>query len=584
MTTPLVPETLAPSLEAQHNPNGLGGLLALVDGRPVALPLRVVTVRARLVENIARTTLTQEFANDLTVPVEAVHIFPLPEDGAVVAMRLTAGDLTVTADCRTREQAEAAFDEARRDGFEAALLTAEAADVHTLRVTNLPPGARVHVELDLIETLTSADGFYTWRFPTVIAPRFLPGEPTGHQGSGVNPDTDRVPEASRLQPPLRLEGGAELDLEVNIDGRLRSLRSSLHAVKIDLEGEAGVKVAPAAKATLDRDFVLSYTLEGPESGLLRAWTDGRFTLLGIEPPEDLQAAALPRQAVLVIDTSGSMAGEKLDAAKVALRTVLRGLRTGDRFKLVAFNNAPVCLSDEPLDYDQATLDRADAWIEALQAIGGTEMLPAIQTALDGTPPAGVLRTVVFITDGQAWNADELVAAVYHRRAEARFFTLGIDTAVNGSLLKRLASAGGGSCTLVTPGEDLRSAVAGLESRIGLPLADGLKLTAGEPADPNLPPLFAGQTASVLLKGAPRSLTLKAHTASGPLKATARPKHISIDLAPLWARARVAALEARWSANPSEREGLRGEIQALAVEYGIGLAFHGLRGGSNAGPG
>ncbi len=574
MTTPAVPQKLAPTLEAHADPQGPGGLLALVSGAPVALPLRVVTVRAHLVENIARTTVTQTFVNDLEVPVEAVHIFPLPEDGAVVAMRLTAGDLTVTAECRRREEAEEAFEEARQAGLQAGLLTAEAADVHTLRVTNLPPKTSVQVTLELVETLPSQDGELHWRFPTVIAPRFLPGEPMGHSGPGVHPDTDRVPDASHLQPPLRLEGGAELDLEVTIEGRLRWLRSSLHAVRMDLDDEGGpsVRVAPDAKASLDRDFVLAYALERPEGGMLRAWTDGAFTLLAIDAPIDLQGVGLPRQAVLVVDISGSMGGAKLAAAKVGLKTVMHGLRAGDSFNLIAFDDRLETLSDEPLAYDQESLDRADAWIDALVARGGTEMLPAIQAALAGKTGDGVVRTVVFITDGQAWNADELVAAVHHRRGAARFFTLGIDTAVNSSLLKRLAAAGGGSCTLLTPGEDIRAAVAGLESRIGQPLAESLSLTAGEPADPNLPVLFTGQSATILLKGSPKSLTLKGKTSTGALKEQARPKCTSMDLAPLWARARVAALEDRWAAFPSEREGLRGEIQALALDYGIASRF------------
>ncbi len=574
MTTPSVHQALLPTLEAPSQPEGLGGLLALVEGTPVALPLRVVTVRARMVENVARTTVTQTFINDLDLPVEAVHIFPLPEDGAVLAMRLTAGDLTVTAECRKREDAEAAFDEARQAGYQAGLLTAESADVHTLRVTNLPPKSSVEVTLELVETLPSQDGEQRWRFPTVIAPRYLPGKPIGHSGPGVNPDTDRVPDASRMQPPLRLEGGAQLDLEVTIEGRLRSLRSSLHAVRMDLEdaGGASVRVAPAAKASLDRDFVLAYALERPDDGMLRAWTDGAFTLLGIDAPTDVQAQALPRQAVLVVDISGSMGGEKIVAAKLALRTVMHGLRAGNSFRLIAFDDRVETLSDESLAYDQSSLDRADAWIDALEARGGTEMLPAIQAALAGRTSDGAVRTVVFITDGEAWNVDELVAAVHHRRGQARFFTLGIDTAVNGSLLKRLALAGGGSCTLLTPGEDIRAAVAGLESRIGQPLADGLSLTAGEPADPDLPVLFAGQTATVVLKGSPRSLTLKGRTSAGPFKEQVRPKRTSIDLAPLWARARVAALEDRWAAYPSEREGLRGEIQAVALDYGIASRF------------
>ena len=127
------------------------------------------------------------------------------------------------------------------------------------------------------------------------------------------------------------------------------------------------------------------------------------------------------------------------------------------------------------EYDDRTLAKADRWIADLRARGGTEMLPAIQAALEGDTPAGRLRTVLFITDGQAWNEDQLVAAVAGRRKGAAFFTLGIDTAVNASMLKRLARAGGGTCELATPGDDIEAAIAGLEARFGSPLVDDLQI-------------------------------------------------------------------------------------------------------------
>lgn len=566
------PTEITATISAEPHSAGLGGLLAELDDKVSPFPLLRVVVRAHLVENVARTTVEQVFQNTFDRPVEAVHIFPLPDEGAVIAMELTAGDLTVRAECRERQEAEKVFEEARRAGHGAGLLTAESADVHTLRVTNIPPGEQVTVRIEFIETLPSADGSQTWRFPTTIAPRYLPGTPIGHDGPGIYPDTDQVPDASRLQPPLRLEGGTELDLQVRIDGRLRSVASSLHAVRLDLEHDDGVLVAPSAAATLDRDFVLSYALDREQDGLARAWTDGQYTLLALEPQADLDSPALPREAVLVIDTSGSMSGEKLAAAKVALKSVLHGLRQGDRFNLIQFNNQPSAFGDSLSDYDQASLEAADRWIDRLQATGGTEMLPAIQLALSGEPRDGALRTVLFITDGQAHNVDELVAAVYHRHNEALFFTLGIDSAVHGALLKRLARAGRGTCTLLTPRDDIRTAVAGLESRFGLPYADELELSAGEPAVASLPALFAGQSAAVLLAGSPKSLTLKARTSDGQLKQQVRPRRTDLDLAPLWARQRVAALEDRWAAFPSEREGLRAEILKVALEHGIASRF------------
>ena len=242
------------------------------------------------------------FHNPLKAAMEAVHIFPLSPGAAVTEMQLWCGELVVQAECREREEAERTFAEARRSGHRAALLTAERADVHTLRVTRLPPGESVRVRIVVIEVLGSEEGTFRWRFPTTVAPRYMPGSATGHDGPGVARDTDLVPDASRISPPLRLEGGTPLELEVRFLGAPARLSSSLHALRVDLED--GVRVAPNGTTTCDRDFVLAFSWAGVEGGH-RAWTDGETTLLLVEPPA-VAAQPMPRDAVFLIDISGSM--------------------------------------------------------------------------------------------------------------------------------------------------------------------------------------------------------------------------------------------------------------------------------------
>jgi Ca-activated chloride channel family protein len=547
----------------------IGGMMGLFDGAAKPLPLQKLRVRAELAGDCARTVVEQHFSNPYAALLDAIYIFPLPPGGAVTEMSLVAGLREIHAECRVREAAEAAFDQARAEGQLATLLTDERSDVFMLRIANLAPGADVTIRLAFVERLASADGRHSWRFPTVVAPRYLPGTPIGHEGPGILPDTDHVPDASRLQPPLRLAGGTALDLEVSLAGPVTDLTSSLHAVRQDAAGPAGlVRVAPAVTATLDRDFVLTYALGAADSADSRAWTDGRHTLLVIASPAVESAPVLPRDAVLVVDISGSMQGAKLVAAKRALHTVLHGLSGADRFRLIAFNDQLVTLTEDFRSVTDAEVAAADAWIDRLVADNGTEMLPAVRSALSGDTPAGRLRTVLFITDGQAWNEVELVAAVANRRRGARFFTLGIDTAVNMALLERLARIGGGTCTLCSPTDDIEETVATLEARFGSPIWDEVTVTGAEPADPDPRTVFARQSVSLLLAGAPERLIVHGRTPSGPVELMVAPLPIGLDLGPLWAREHVAYLEDRMALRPVEAEALRGEIERTALAHGI----------------
>lgn len=545
---------------------GLGGLMVLMGRKEKPLPLLDVKVRAQILGPFCRTVIEQRFGNTLDVPMEAVHIFPLPVDGAVVEMELRAGEIVVRAECKEKAAAEQQFAEARAAGHRAALLTAERADVHTLRITNLPPRTEVIARIVVVERLEASDGQLRWRFPTVVAPRFMPGTVTGHQGPGTASDTDFVPDASRISPPLRGSGGVRLDLEVEISGPVRSLQSSLHAVRMDLEA-GGVRVAPSAKATLNKDFILSFSTADDNRAAARAWTDGKYTALLVEGPGVATMPSVPRDAVFVVDISGSMSGIKMQAAKKAMLTALHGLMPGDRFKLIAFDDRVELFKPDFCNYDDTTLKAADAWIGRLDDRGGTVMLPAITAALAGSTPPGRLRTVLFVTDGQAGDEAQLAAAVANRRGNARFFTLGIDTAVNAALLKQLARLGGGTCELCTPSDDIEAVVAKLESRFGSPLVEDLRVQGAIAARPDAEVLFGGRPVGLLLEGA-ASFQITGNISTGVWSEQVSPQSTTMSLGALWARERVAYLEDRLSLKPFEEEAIRPEILRVALAHGI----------------
>ena len=489
----MTPEHL-PSSEP-ISPLGPGALITR--GQP--LPLQAVTVRTRICADGAISSITQHFANSFPQALEAIYLFPLPPDGAVTRFEMEVDGRTVRGRCREKQAAIKQYQRAVSQGRRAALLTEQCGDVFSLKVGNIPAGARVSVRLQVIERLERQDEALLWRFPTVIAPRYTPGAPISHQGPGVHPDTDRVPDASHRSPPLRLGSGALLDLEVSIDWLPSRLASSLHAVSMAIT-DGTMTISPSGPAELDRDVILRFSPPPSERLQLRAWTDGTSTAVEVLPPDDPGERAA-RDAVFAIDTSSSMTGEKLRASKRTLRLVLRGLEPGDRFNLVAFDSHLLRFSADLVDFTNATLEQADRWIQDLSAQGGTEMAPALQALLAGSRTPGRVRTALLITDAQVNNDDELVKLVTDRSADTLLTTVGIDTAVHGGLLKRLARAGGGTCTLLTPRDDIEAAIARVEARLGAPLAGELVVEGGEMARPVPFSLFAGCPRTVYLRGA-----------------------------------------------------------------------------------
>jgi Vault protein inter-alpha-trypsin domain/MerR HTH family regulatory protein len=248
------------------------GVTLLLEGPgPLGPEVEALAVRARITGLLASTVLTQTFVNRFGRPLEATYVFPLPDRAAVTSFRMEIGERLIEGTLHERAEARAAYDQALAVGRLASIVEEDRPGVFTTRVGNLPPGERATVRLELLGPLPYDQGEATFRFPLVVAPRYIPGQPLGWPpaGNGVQPDTDAVPDASRITPPVLLPGFPSpvgLDLEAEIDPAglpLEAVGSSLHAVVgAEREGPGGpvrvIKVQPGARP--DRDFVLRLRL------------------------------------------------------------------------------------------------------------------------------------------------------------------------------------------------------------------------------------------------------------------------------------------------------------------------------------
>src|SRR5580698_1616767 len=182
----------------EHTAEPEAGLGAVVTSKG-NLPLDAVDIRAAIAGPSASVELTQGFRNPFDVPVEATYIFPLPDRAAVTAMRMECAGQVVEATLKERSQARADYDKAITEGRRASIAEEDRPDVFTMRAGNIAPGERVTVRLTLAQPLPYEDGEVTFRFPLVVAPRYIPGNPLGGApaGSGVAADTDAVPDGDR---------------------------------------------------------------------------------------------------------------------------------------------------------------------------------------------------------------------------------------------------------------------------------------------------------------------------------------------------------------------------------------------------
>jgi Ca-activated chloride channel homolog len=568
------------------------------------LPLQAIDVDATLTGLVARVALTQTFGNRFDQPLEASYIFPLPDRAAVTEFRMEVGERVVEGVLKERGQARADYDSAVKEGRRASIAEEERPGVFTMRVGNLLPGERVTVRLVMTGPLPWDEGEATFRFPLVVAPRYIPGTPLEGEpvGMGTEPDTDAVPDASRITPPVLLPGfpnPVDLSIRVQIDPaglELGALRSSLHTVvEEERDGIRTVRAEPGERA--NRDFVLRLqTGSAAVSTAVTAAEDtegGRGTFaLTLLPPVGADVVS-PRDLVFVLDRSGSMGGWKMVAARRAVARMVDALTGRDRFALLAFDNvieAPPELGNGLQAAGDHARFQAVEFLSRLKARGGTEMAAPLTRALDllagpaGGEPAGRDLALVLVTDGQVGNEDQLLRLLSPRLGGVRVYTVGVDTAVNEGFLKRLAGLGGGACELVESEDRLDAVMDRVHRRIGAPVLTGLELEpAGLDVDRaslaprRLPDLFAGSplVVSGRFEGAPGgAIIVRGRDAGGrPWSATvpAVPGG-SPALTATWARAHLRDLEDRYATDPSPDRELERRIVETSLRFGVLCRF------------
>lgn len=573
------------------------------------LPLVAMAVTADVTGLFVTTHMRQTFVNTLDEPIEATYVFPLPDRAAVNGFSAVLGDRRIVGVLKERQEARDDYDAAIAAGQRAAIVEEDRPGVFSARVGNLGPGEHAEAELTLVGPLPYDAGTATLRFPLVVAPRYIPGVPldgastplTGplgpSAGDGVEPDTDLVPDASRISPPTLLPGHpnpVRLDLRVTIDPggfALSDLRSSLHAVRTEDAGGSTVRVEVLPGERLNRDFVLRFALAGagaatsavlvPDSA---GATDGTVAVT-VVPPRPT-AGARHRDVAVVIDRSGSMAGWKMVAARRAAARIVDGLGAEDRLAIVAFDDR----TDRPERLGTALVAATDRhrfagveFLAGLEARGGTEMhrpLAEAAALLAAGDDAARDRVLVLVTDGQVGQEDAILAALGPKLHAVRVFTLGIDQAVNAGFLQRLAALSGGRCELVESEDRLDEAMAGIHRQIAAPVVAGLRMDV-QGAE-LLPASEAPARAPDCTEGYPCVLTAR-YRAGGSGPVTVRVHGTAADGSPwservvaapvanpavraTWARAHIRDLEDRYASNGGDP--LAERIVGVSLAHGV----------------
>ncbi|MEG4504320.1 VIT domain-containing protein [Microcoleus sp. F6_B4] len=457
-------------------------------------PLKQTQVKAKIAGNISRVEVVQKFENPFPDSLEAVYVFPLPDEAAVDDMEITIGDRTIKADIKRREEALEIYEQARKQGRTAGLLEQERDNIFTQSLANIKPGEKIEVTIRYTESLKFAGGDYEFVFPMVVGPRYISGNST---------------DADRINPPVLPPGkrsGHNIAVSVEIDAgvAIGDVRSTSHQITTDRSGNI-VQVQLANSDTIpNKDLILRYRVAGENTrSTVLTQSDqrgGHFATYLIPALNYKTNEIVPKDVVFLMDTSGSQRGEPLAKSKELMRRFIQGLNPNDTFTIIDFANTAKALSTTPLANTAANRQSAINYIDKLQANGGTELLNGIQAVMNFPGAAtGRLRSIVLITDGYIGNENEVLAQVQRSlKPGNRLYSFGVGSSVNRFLLNRLAEVGRGTSQVIRQDEPSAEATEKFFRQINSPVLTNIQISwegVGEKPEiyPIAPPdLFASQ--------------------------------------------------------------------------------------------
>lgn len=549
---------------------------------------------------LARVTVSQSFLNTTSQWQEGIYVFPLPETAAVDHLRMKVGERVIEGEIKPKQAARAMYEKAKAAGKHASLIVQKRPNMFTSSVANIAPGDKITVVIEYQQMVTQNKNDFSVRFPMAITPRYIPGkailntnEVRQFNGHGWAVNTDQVPDASHITPPVLLSTDANINainLKVSLVAGfdIEKIESRYHQVKLMTLEDGSRQITLLNNPPADRDFELSWQAkasESPQGALFKQHLSGNdYALLMLNPPfQHSLKESISRELIFVIDTSGSMDGTSIKQARNALLYGLDLLRTQDSFNIIKFSNETEGLYDKARVATQSNLNVARDFVNGLRADGGTEMLPALKLALEDKNKSQRLRQIVFLTDGSVGNEDELFNLIKQELGNSRLFTVGIGSAPNSHFMKRSAKYGRGSHSYIGDESEVGQKIQALFSKLAHPVLTDItiNITDDERLEqwPRLiPDLYDGEPLMFALRAdtLPEHITISGYFGKTPWQTTMSLKggKQSESVSVLWARRKIEALMERYRSENQDKA-IKKSIVSVALEHHLVTKFTSL---------
>jgi Ca-activated chloride channel family protein len=511
---------------------------------------------------MAVTTVEQTFENGTAQRMEGDYFFPLPKNAVIKEFRMEMNGQMVKAEMLDAEKARQIYEDIVRQMRDPALLEFSDQGMLRMRIFPIEPHSTKEIKLVFAHYMPMDNGTYEYAYP-LNALKY-----------NSHPIEDVV-----------------LNVDIKSNEKIRNVYSPTHLVDVvhssDFKAKASMELGNDA---MPSQFKLYYSTSSSLLGMsmfqFKEKNEDGFFIADISPGFIDQDQVVSKDITFIMDISGSMRGDKIIQARNTLTKCVEALNPGDKFEIITFGTEAYPLFGHRTVFDETSKKKAFAFIDKIEALGGTNMEGAFALAFQEKADPARPSNVIFITDGKPtigeYDEGKLMKKIMDGNAKNhRIFTFGVGEDLNIKLLDKIAADGRGLRAYISEGDDISKTVTAFFKKISAPVLSDVKIYFADAPNEyqvfpkTCPDIFYGS--SLTVSGRFRDAGKTKLIVEGMLNGTVQ--KFEYDLAwkeettdyefvpAIWASRRVGDLLDQIRLT-GENEEIKDEIVTLSRRYGI----------------
>ena len=468
----------------------------------ISLPLKNTSVQSEISGFVWRTTVTQIFQNPYNTPIEAIYLFPLPNDASVDSMTMEIWERKIIWKIEKKAKAEELYQEAKNNWQTASVLHQQRENIFTQKVANILPWEEIKIHISYFETIKYEKGKYNYVFPMVVWPRYSPNSVT---------DSADITSPTISKDTINWHN-ISIKLKINAWVNIKQLNSASHDIDIKKISESEVEISLKNKQEIpNKDFSFEYNVawDTPQMWFLfhkdEENKDGYFTFL-IEPKKNPTTEDIRnKEIIFVLDTSWSMSGRPIESVKKAMQKAIENLWENDYINIYSFNNWLEKLYNESKKSSSTIKNEALTFVNNLQAWWWTVMDEPFKEALkDNGDYDDRMRIILIMTDWDIGNETDILHTIKTKLWKNRVFALWVDSSPNRYLLDSISEAWKWKTTYILEKDNILEKVDEFYETFKSPLLTDIEINwdwidTFDILPKNIPDLYDGQPIKITWK-------------------------------------------------------------------------------------